>query len=409
MNFTNDNANRTPLVDNVFRIASLAKEDAKINGDLVINATIGSLCGEDGKLAALETVYDSFREVPDRVKAGYAPAIKGDPQYLRLVKDWILQGHLCAMPNAAVATAGGTGAISAAISATTNDSDAVLIPDIAWGSYKIMLNYFHLKAESYPLFKGNSFDTESFERIAGETIRKQGRLTVVINDPCQNPTGYCMTRGEWDKIVEILNRISENGPVTLINDIAYIDYMKDLAHSRDHFDAFEKLGQNVAVVVAFSCSKSLTAYGMRLGAALLLSNNKDAVKELESVMERYCRSVWSNVNNGFMNTFTILMNKRRDEYLAEKAQYIKYLAKRAEIFTKEADACGLEYYPYKDGFFVTVKVEDPAFLSTYHEKLMEHHIYTVKVNKGIRVGLCSLSEKTASGLAEAMKKVAEEI
>ena len=52
---------------------------------------------------------------------------------------------------------------------------------------------------------------------------------------------------------------------------------------------------------------------------------------------------------------------------------------------------------------------DPAFLSTYHEKLMEHHIYTVKVNKGIRVGLCSLSEKTASGLAEAMKKVAEEI
>lgn len=41
----------------------------------------------------------------------------------------------------------------------------------------------------------------------------------------------------------------------------------------------------------------------------------------------------------------------------------------------------------------------------YHEKLMEQHIYTVKVNKGIRVAVCSLSKDKCKGLAERMKVI----
>lgn len=409
MNFTNDKANRTPLQDNVFRIASLAKEDAKVNKDLVINATVGSLCDEDSKLATLDSVYESFEKIPDRVKASYSPFIKGDPEYLKSVYEWTLQGHASGLYHAQVATSGGTGAVSAALSATANEGDAILIPEIAWGSYKIMNDYFNLRTLSYPLFKDDRFDTESFEDLCVKTAKEQGRLTVIINDPCQNPTGYCMTQNEWERVVQILNKASAYGPVILVNDIAYIDYMHDLSHSRDHFDTLEGLCENVAVIVAFSCSKSLTSYGMRLGAAIILSKNEGAVKELEDVMERYARSVWSNVNNGFMNAFVSLMKNKKEEYLAQKDVYIRLLEKRAKIFTEEAKEAGLPCYPYKDGFFVTVKAEDPEFRDAYHNALMAHHIYTVKVNKGIRVALCSLNVQNAHGLANEMKKIAEEV
>ena len=81
------------------------------------------------------------------------------------------------------------------------------------------------------------------------------------------------------------------------------------------------------------------------------------------------------------------------------------LKQRSDIFIKEADECGLEYYPYKEGFFVTIKVEDNALKAKYHEVLMENNIYTVQVNKGIRVATCSLPVDKAKGLAKKMKEI----
>ena len=36
---------------------------------------------------------------------------------------------------------------------------------------------------------------------------------------------------------------------------------------------------------------------------------------------------------------------------------------------------------------------------------MKQHIYTVKVNKGIRVAVCSLSSEKCRGLAKRMKEI----
>lgn len=60
MSFVKKNVDRQPIVDTVFAIANKAKADIEQNGpEQVVDATIGSLYGEDGKLVALDTVYDS--------------------------------------------------------------------------------------------------------------------------------------------------------------------------------------------------------------------------------------------------------------------------------------------------------------------------------------------------------------
>ena len=40
-----------------------------------------------------------------------------------------------------------------------------------------------------------------------------------------------------------------------------------------------------------------------------------------------------------------------------------------------------------------------------HQKLIDHHIYTIKVNKGIRLGLCSVPYATVDGLAGKIKEL----
>lgn len=71
---------------------------------------------------------------------------------------------------------------------------------------------------------------------------------------------------------------------------------------------------------------------------------------------------------------------------------------------KEANEVGLAHYPYKEGFFVTLSM-DNDLRDRFHQALMDEHIYTVKVNQGIRVAICSLSLEKTKGLAKRMKEI----
>ena len=54
-----------------------------------------------------------------------------------------------------------------------------------------------------------------------------------------------------------------------------------------------------------------------------------------------------------------------------------------------------------------IRDRDNALRDVFHESLMKQHIYTVKVNKGIRVAVCSLSSEKCRGLAKRMKEILE--
>ena len=178
--------------------------------------------------------------------------------------------------------------------------------------------------------------------------------------------------------------------------------------ARAYMKNFENISENVMVVIAFSCSKTLTSYGMRCGAAVIAAKDAESVREAEIVFEKSARALWSNVNNGAMHNFVNLVKNHKDEFMAEKAEYIRLLRQRSDIFVKEAAECNLPLYPYKEGFFITLKV-DNAIREKYHEVLMENNIFTVQVNKGIRVAVCSLPVEKAKGLAKRMKDILDSL
>lgn len=410
MTFTRKSADLTPIVDTVFAIVAKAKEDKAVNGDKVVDATIGSLYGEDAKLVAYDTVFDHYDAIDHRVKAAYAASFTGNPSYRKEVYDWVTQGTDLNLAHSVIATPGGSGAVSIGFTTFLDEGETAILPEIAWGSYKLMVHENNMNAVYYQNFDENGrFNFASLQEKIDEVKAKQDRIVIVLNDPCHNPTGYSLDESEWEKLIDLLNEVSKTKNVILINDIAYIDYSyRRPEEARHYMNQFSRITDRVMIEICFSCSKTLTSYGLRCGAAVLLAKSQKDVRDVEIIMEKKARATWSNIPNAAMENFVWAVTDGREKFMSEKQKYIDLMKKRSDTFLSEARAAGLPMYPYKEGFFITLKIEDNARRDRIHEAFMKEHIYTVEVNHGIRVAVCSLPLAKISGLAAKMKKIIDE-
>ena len=405
MAFTRKTADLTPLRDAIYVAAEAAREDLAKNPDLVINATIGTLFGEDGKLVALDSVHDHFDRIDHRVKAAYASGLSGTDEFRESVWSWVTQSTGLDLPHSVIATAGGTGAVLSTMKTFLDESETVIIPDIAWTSYSLMASTYNLKAVTFDMFDGDHLNLASIRSAMEEVGKQQDRILLVLNDPCHNPTGYSMTREEWHALVDLMNDLSKDHHVILLDDIAYIDYGHDLADVRSYMNEFRRISDNVMICICFSCSKTLTFYGLRLGAAVVIAQDQKDVEDAHTVYLKTARSTWSNAPNAPMADFVWVVNENREAYLKEQQSYVKVLQARSSLFKQEAKECGLDIYPYKEGFFITLRVKDNEEGKKLHAALMREHIYTVLVNKGIRVGICALPLEKVRGLAGKIRAV----
>lgn len=409
INFTKKNIDHSPIRDSVFSVAAKAARAIKIYGkDNVVNATIGSLYNEEGELVALKTVFDTYNSIPAVEKAKYAQSFNGNDNFRKAVYNWVC-GDKVKLRHDVIATPGGSGAVSLAIADILDQGETLVLPDIAWGSYKLMASMNNENCRFYSMFDGDKFNLESFVSTCRQVMEKQGKVLAIINDPCHNPTGYSMTNEEWEKLIAAINELSKKGPFVLLDDIAYIDYSYNLDTCRNYMANFNDIGENVMIIVAFSSSKTLTSYGLRCGAAVVLAKGEEAVNEFITLSEKSARALWSNIPNAAMENFVLVTGEKHEEFMAEKQEYVELLKKRSRAFVSEALDCGLDCYPYKEGFFVTVKVENKDILAKYHQELMKNNIFAVVVNKGIRVAICSLPVKQCKGLAPKMKEILDSV
>lgn len=408
MSFVKDSVNKTPIVDTVFVIVDKAKAaKEKVGAENVVDATIGSLYNEEGSLVALDTVFDSLKSQDNKVLAKYATSFTGNPDFNDRVYNWVLDGN-SSLKHEVIATPGGTGAVGMVVGQCLEQGQTIILPEIAWGSYNLMAQMNNINTAYYSLFEEDHFNIESFKKTCLDVMSKQDKLVMIINDPCHNPTGYSLSNEEWKEVVNFLNECSKTHSVVLLNDIAYIDFAYGKKDAKKYFSVFDEISDNIVVVVAFSLSKSMTSYGLRCGAAIIMAQNEEAVDEVKTVFEKEARATWSNINNGAMAMFVDVVDNHLDAYDKERNYYVDLLKQRSDIFVKEASEVGLKHYPYKEGFFVTLSMDNET-RDKFHDALMDKHIYTVKVNKGIRVAVCSLSLDKVKGLAKKMKEILDNL
>lgn len=381
--------------DIIFNLSERAqKAERAIGKDNVINATIGALMDDEGKLITMETVYNEYKSLENKDISAYA-ALEGQPDYLEAVKKICFKGYLPEGYVKAVASPGGSGAIKLATWNYTNEGDEVLTSDWFWSPYVSITEEIGRKVATYKLFdENNNFNFNSFKEEFLRISSKQERIFTILNTPAHNPTGYSVSDDEWDKILNLSKEVAKDKDkkIILFVDIAYIDFAKDDDGSRKFFSKFSNLPENVLVIVGFSMSKGFTAYGMRMGAAICITSCENVAEEFYYACVHSCRANWSNCNRGAM---TLLSNIVKDQhklktYTEEKNIHKEMLNKRAEIFVKEAKKVGLPILPYRDGFFISIPCDNPMEVS---EELTKDNVYAVPLKMGIRFAICAVSEE----------------
>ena len=387
MKFVRKKENTERYVDTIFSVVNAAKADP-----LAINATAGCLYDEEGKLLTFKCVYDAEKTIQPAKRAAYASSPSGNADYIETISKFVLDGRV-KNHHRAIATPGGTGAIATAVTSCLDEGDTILYPQIAWGNYKVIAAEHNLRSLTYDVYDLGDL----FEKI--DSI--DGKVFLIINSPCQNPLGQAYSYEEWKKIIGKLDSLDKE--VVLLCDIAYIDYAD--GDPKAYFPLFDSIGDHILVLLCASCSKAFSYYGQRLGALIAVNNDEEFLDHYINLCSRLARATWSNLNNAAMINIAQVLSEHRKEYDEELLAAKKMLKERTDLFIGQAKECALELYTSCGGFFVTIAYDDNKKRDEDHQKLIDHHIYTIKVNKGIRVGLCSVPLKTVDGLAYKIKEL----
>ena len=392
----------------IITLGAIAKEEKK-KDPTVINATIGMLYDESGKLFTFKSVDAALNNLTPEEKYAYS-STPGNADFHEALKRWIFRQYydemLSNMHCSVMATPGGSGAISNTFSNYLNQGDMVLLPEYMWGNYKQFAYENFASLTTYKMFDNGKFNLTDLKNKMVELKQKQGRIVLVINDPCHNPTGYTMSSDEWISLVDTINDLtSDETPFVLLYDMAYIDYdRRGFEATRNNIRLFQKFNKTVLTILAFSGSKTLALYGMRIGAQIALCKDKEVIDEFFQANKFSSRAIWSTATNLGMNIISkVFLNEEYKKSFEEELEASRImLVNRANAFLEESKKVGLETLPFECGFFVTIPCDNPE---EAYKKLVEKKIHIIPLGNVLRVTLAAIPLEDCKKLPAIIKSV----
>lgn len=400
-----------PSDDPIFALNAEAQARTA-GGEQVVNATVGALLDDEGRLAVIPSVTQTLREIEPHVGAGYAP-ISGSKAFLDAVVNDLLGDRPEAKQAIAAATPGGSGALRHAVANFLERGQSLLTTSFYWGPYKTLADESERQLSTFRMFDENGrLDAVDFERKLRGVLDAQGRALIFLNSPCHNPTGYSFDDDEWRAVTEVVARESERGPIALLLDVAYARYggarpdgsaagptgakSPDGASTADALagclDRVLPIAGKALLLFAWSASKAFTQYGLRVGALVAVHPDADERSRIQNALSYSCRGTWSNCNAGGMAAITRVLG---DPTLAarvekERSQLKGLLDRRVAKWNELATAAKLRYPRYDGGFFTTVFCDDAPGVAT---RLKAAGVFVVPQAGALRVALCSVPER----------------
>ena len=373
---------------------------AKANNPKVINATIGMYNDKDNSFYTFKAVKEAMKDVDDYHAFSYSDTDGGKDFQDAIIK-WVFKDYINEFKShyfGVVATPGGSGAIATTFQNYLESGDTVLLPNHMWETYITFLKERECSYQNYILTDSEGkFNIASLKEEIDKLSPIQNKIMIVINDPCHNPTGFCMSDEAYDELIELLNSYKNNSFVLLM-DVAYFDfYNSDGNIIRARYAKLSKLDEHVLINFTFSGSKTFGLYGLRIGASIMLSKNISEVDCFKNAITYTARSNWSSVSSlGISIISKLVLNEKYNKMFEEEIKDVSLeLTKRSEAFIKAANEIGLSLVPFERGFFVCVPSKDPVRLM---KKLYEYDTYVVVTKSCIRIALCAINEEEAAKL-----------
>ena len=397
------------LEDAIFKVNKECKDAIEKKGrDKVIDSTLGTLIDDDGNIIAFDCVYDTLRDMDKKDIASYG-AIEGDEAYLNLLVDNCFGPYKPEAYIKAVATAGGTGAIRHSIWTFLNQGDYVICPNWYWPAYSTMCEEFAREFKTYEFLDEDfNFNLEEFTKTLDFALERRDRVLCIFNSPANNPTGFSIDDQMWDKILNVIRKRADSGKyICILLDVAYIEFAGD-GSQKKFFQKFSSLPENIITTIAYSMSKSYTAYGIRAGACIIISSNEDIANRAFDSMKHSNRSIWSNITHAGMNILVDIESneEKRKIYEEELMANRLLLENRANAFVESAKEVDLVHLPYFGGFFISIPCARPNEVA---QKLKEKDMYIVANKNGLRFAVCAVSEEKCRISPKLIKEAIDEV
>lgn len=402
MSITEDGSNKK-LSNNILSLAKEAKK-AKDLDRSVINSTIGMLADEHDDFYTFKAVKEVMKTIDDYDMFAYSDTDGGET-FHQAILSWVFGDKRC-LDNkytSVIATPGGSGAISCTFANYLEGGDRVLVPNHMWETYITFAKERGCDHLAYELFdEYGNFNIKSLKECIDTVKDQQKHILIVLNDPCENPTGFCMSDTDYDNLVSLIKEYHQYKIVLLI-DMAYFDYYSDNpAIIRNRYQKLINLGGNVLCVFSFSGSKTFGLYGLRIGAAIGVCSDLAEIKHLKDAFTFSARGMWSSSSSlGIAIISHILLNEKwRKMFESELIEVSSILGKRADAFLNNAKEVGLPILPFERGFFACVPTKNPVGLMN---ALHQDKVYVVVTKTCIRIALCAISLEEAARLPKIIK------
>ncbi|GFR52883.1 hypothetical protein Agub_g15515 [Astrephomene gubernaculifera] len=365
-----------------------------------LNLGVGAYRDEDLKPVVLNVVKKAEGNIFSRNENKEYLSIEGLEGFRRATVDLLLgQGHPAIQEGrvAAIQSLSGTGSlrVGAAFIARFLKGATVYISNPTWGNHRNIFGDEGVEWKHYRYFDAATVGLD-FKGLTEDLTAAPPGSVVLLHGCAHNPTGVDPTPEQWAAIADLCKERN----LLPFFDVAYQGFATgDL--DKDAFAPRLFVERGLEILVSQSYSKNLGLYGERVGALVMVVQDKESATRCLSQLKRLARALYSNPpTHGAKIAAEVVNNKELfDEWKVE----MRGMAGRIERVRGELQAALEAKCPQKDWSFITRQIGMFSFtgLSPAQVDNMTNK-HAVYMTRDGRISLAGLNSAKVEYLADAI-------
>ena len=285
-----------------------------------------------------------------------------------------------------VVTAGLTAGIALAADLFVDAGDPVLLPDLVWGNYRLIMGERRgARVESYPFFDSEpaAMNLGAIDRALAEH-GPGAKVVLMFNFP-HNPTGYSPSRAEAERLLALLAGAAERGLhlVVLVDDAYHGLFYEEETLKESLFARLADLHPNLLAIKVDGPTKEEYVWGFRIGfvtvgAAELGAEHHQAFEQKAMAA---IRSTVSSANR--MAQHLVLDALDHPDHAEQRAANQAELRRRYLTTVRELgkrSSAAIRPLPFNSGYFMCFHLPDGTAEAVRRYLLYERGIGTISVD-----------------------------
>lgn len=380
-----------------------------------VNATIG-IATEKGRTMYLPSVMGALLEIEPEAALTYAPSY-GLPALRKTWRDAMRRKNP-SLADAAISlpvtTCGITHAISVFADMWVDPGDVVLLPDMMWGNYSMILSVRKgARIQNYSLFDENGgFNLKAFAEAVATAAAENGKVIALLNFP-QNPSGYTLTKAEAFQVTRILTETAQGGTnvVAVLDDAYFGLFYEEETFKESLFSRLCGQDSRLLAIKLDGATKENFVWGLRVGFITYgIPMEGDGAAVYEALEKKTAGAVRGSISNASHLSQTLLLRSMKDPQSEREHQgkfdILKARADRLKEVLKDpkyADA--FEAYPFNSGYFMCIRLKTVEAEALRVHLLERYGVGLISLGKhNLRIAFSCLEESDIPELFDTILK-----